>query len=171
MIIYTRKPRWKRRAKKFSRTLSAQERGVLIRQTRRANFITVNNEAHKRASELRLKQTPSELKTASLLQTLQVKFIPQAVHYYDKLKYRIVDFYLPYYKLNIEIDGGYHDQKHVKSYDIMKDFFTKFRTLRFKNEDVFKDSFLEDLKATLIKREIDLYRSSKGFKAGEVGTR
>jgi hypothetical protein len=38
--------------------------------------------------------------------------------------------------------------------------------VRFENDELVRPEFIENLKALLIKREIDLYRSSSGFKGG-----
>lgn len=56
--------------------------------------------------------------------------------------HRIADFYLKYYKLIIEIDGGYHKDTIEK--DDLKDQLwasLKFRTLRITNEEVLNGSY------------------------------
>lgn len=53
-------------------------------------------------------------------------------------KHRIVDFYITYADIIIEIDGGYHTQDHVSEADRLKDClanrYNQIRTLRFTNE-------------------------------------
>jgi len=119
------------------------------------------NQARERAMENRKCPTPTEQRFMDLLKTLDVKYIFEFVHFYAKSKYRIIDFHLPDYKLNIELDGGYHDK--TKSYDIRKDWGTLDRVVRYRNEEVYKPEFVENFKAVLIKREHDLY-GRYGFK-------
>ena len=58
-------------------------------------------------------------------------------------KFRILDFAIPGHDINIEIDGGYHEQSHIKINDSWKDWIAErkgFRTLRLTNEEVSKDT-------------------------------
>ncbi len=58
--------------------------------------------------------------------------------------HRIVDFYIPFWRIIIEIDGGYH--KAIVKKDTHKDNVFKnqrgMKTLRIKNEDVNNGSFM-----------------------------
>lgn len=50
------------------------------------------------------------------------------------------DFYIPYYRLTIELDGGYHEESKRKYLDEVKSNFLANRsicTIRFKNEEIF----------------------------------
>lgn len=54
----------------------------------------------------------------------------------------IVDFYCPEAKLAVELDGGVHFTDEAYAYDMERDKFLReneIETLRFKNEEVFKD--------------------------------
>ncbi|MEK9184702.1 MAG: DUF559 domain-containing protein [Patescibacteria group bacterium] len=75
-----------------------------------------------RARELRNKSTPSEILLWQQLKgnKLGIKFLRQKIIYHY-----IVDFYCPYLKLAIEIDGSSHDDKI--------------------NEDIFRQGELESL--------------------------
>lgn len=56
--------------------------------------------------------------------------------------HRIVDFYLPQYRLIIEIDGGYHND--TKDKDNIKDrIWKRFRTLRILNSDVNNGNYID----------------------------
>lgn len=55
--------------------------------------------------------------------------------------HRIVDFYLPQYRLIIEIDGGYHND--TKDKDAKKDLiWNRFRTLRILNCDIHNGNYV-----------------------------
>lgn len=59
--------------------------------------------------------------------------------------HRIVDFYLPDLNTIVEIDGGYH--KKIIWKDQNKDkIWSKFKTVRIKNEEIFDSSFKEKYK-------------------------
>lgn len=66
--------------------------------------------ASKFRQELLDKQTPSEKVFKKKLIKAKIKFEEQKVIYF-KDSFFIVDFYLPDYKLIIEVDGGYHYTK------------------------------------------------------------
>ena len=62
--------------------------------------------------------------------------------------HRIVDFYLPQYRLIIEIDGGYHNDTKDKD-DIKGKVWGRFKTLRILNEDVYNSNFVEIFQKTI----------------------
>lgn len=74
---------------------------------------------------LKEKATPSELVMKGLLMLLRSqKKIPKRVMFQKGLiagnGYCIVDFYLPYSQLCIEVDGGYHFSEKQQSHDNWK---------------------------------------------------
>jgi very-short-patch-repair endonuclease len=55
----------------------------------------------------------------------------------------IVDLYVSKYKLIIEVDGGYHDNKEQKIKDEERELYLKskgFEIIRFKNEEIRNNS-------------------------------
>lgn len=95
-----------------------------------------NNQSFKsRRKELRKNQTEAEKLLWSRIKNKQLdayKFFRQ----YSVGPY-ILDFYCPFLRLNVEIDGGYH--KKEKDYDKERENFLKgnfIETIRFKNEEV-----------------------------------
>ena len=78
-------------------------------------------------AELLSRQTPSELKFAKMLQEHEIAFIPQK-GFTSQGMTCIVDFYLPKYKLCIELDGGYHfEQEQIKKDENRDYYLTKIR--------------------------------------------
>lgn len=92
-----------------------------------------------RQKSLRQFATPEELYLKELLDALNVDYIFQKGFLSGDF-FCIVDFYLPKYKLCIEIDGGYHTTEKQKKRDWAKDKYLKetrrFRVLRLTNEEV-----------------------------------
>lgn len=74
----------------------------------------------KKAEEFRegliKRQTPSEVKFKAILKLMNIKYEFQKIFYTEQTFY-IVDFYLPEYKIIIEIDGGYHKKANQKMKD------------------------------------------------------
>ena len=67
----------------------------------------------------------------------------------------LIDIYLPYYKICIEIDGNAHDLPEKKEADIIRDNFLKSRwywVLRIRNEDV-REKFWWEIKKAIICKE------------------
>lgn len=67
--------------------------------------------------DLLQKKTKYERNVASVLSELGIKFIEQQIFYY-KYSFYIVDFYLPEYKIVIEVDGRQHRirENRIKDY-------------------------------------------------------
>lgn len=138
MIIYGFKQKRHRRPKKNKRIVSP------------SNFHLAGNrktEALERAKYLRLNQTPSEIRTEGVLKYLGVSYKSQYVIFYKRGHYRIVDFYLPEYQKNIEIDGPCHDT--TTRYDEYKDVRTRYKTVRFSNQDTSSPNFIDKLKSSI----------------------
>lgn len=96
-------------------------------------------EALDRARELRGSMTKAEYNTAKALNDNKIRYYPQFVIFYGRGKYRIVDFYLPDYQINLEVDGPSHETS--KEYDQYKDKRTKHRIVRILNETTYKPDF------------------------------
>lgn len=110
-------------------------------------------EAFARASVHRSNPTPAEKEMRRLLIEEGVTHIFQYVMFLSFVSYRIADFYLPEYRVAVELDGSAHDIPEIRAYDDKKDRLTKIQVLRFRNEDVFKPDFLKNLLAPLKKQE------------------
>ena len=89
---------------------------------------------------LRTNATIAETKMKRILSILKVYYIFQKA-FYSKGRLYIVDFYLPYKKLVIEIDGSHHqtDLRQIR-YDVKRTEFLKtkrnLKVIRFANTDV-----------------------------------
>ena len=105
-----------------------------------------------RRKELRNNQTKAEIILWEKLRRRQIggyKFRRQ----YGIDEY-IVDFYCAELKLIVEVDGGYHDEKEIQSYDMKRDGYLTslgLKIIRFKNEEVLNscDEVVEKLKKEL----------------------
>jgi len=90
-----------------------------------------------RLNTLRINATKSELKMIDLLNEIKVKYIFQKGFIKGNF-YCIVDFYLPKYRLCIEVDGGYHFTDEQRKKDYAKDNYLKnerkFKVLRISNK-------------------------------------
>jgi len=99
--------------------------------------------------------TQAEKLTRILLEEKNVKFVFQHVIYYKKTFY-IVDFFLPFKKLVVEIDGGYHtDEIQIKKDKLRTKHLKELgiEVVRYTNEEVFDtDNFRKQL-ANLLKEE------------------
>ena len=99
---------------------------------------SVSYEMHERAKKLRREMTPAEKilwkeVRANRLNGLHFRR-QQIIHGY------FADFYCHQQALIVELDGGIHDLQ--KEYDAEREAYLialGFRTIRFKNEEVFKD--------------------------------
>lgn len=105
-------------------------------------------------------QTVAEQAMKVILKELGINFIFQHIVYYkqnDRLKYFIVDFFIPKYSAALEVDGGSHtDPKIVKSdlarTHLLKNNSSITEVYRFRNEQVLNKpegviKFLSELKA------------------------
>jgi len=101
-----------------------------------------------RTSNLKKRATKSETIFMNRLTDLGVRYMFQK-GFIKGNNFCIADFYLPKYKLVIEIDGGYHLTDEQIKRDKNKDNYYKergFKVLHIKNEDVetFPLSFFEN---------------------------
>lgn len=97
--------------------------------------------------DLLQRQTPSEIECGKILKSLNIRFSKQQIIHYSKGKFYIMDFYIPAEKLCIEIDGKYHGELEQIKKDINRERnLTKMKiyTIRFTNEEVFKENFVKD---------------------------
>ena len=77
-----------------------------------------------------------------------------------------LDYYLPKYKLAIEIDGSYHKIRRVEDKERDKMFNDiGIRTIRINSKDVLRGDFIKSLKEKLIpkKRKKKTIHKNKGF--------
>ena len=83
--------------------------------------------------------TPEELKFKEMLDSKGIEYTFQKIIRRPKGGFYIVDFYLPFKNLIIEIDGKYHQQTRQKFEDDMRTQNLKnmgFKIKRIKNEEV-----------------------------------
>jgi very-short-patch-repair endonuclease len=104
--------------------------------------------------ELLKRQTKAELAFAELLQRNEIAYIPQK-GFIANGRTCIVDFYIPKFKLCIEVDGEYHLEEKQMRYDYERDMYlTKtrnFGVLRVTNDQVLncanEDEFVDAIKS------------------------
>lgn len=115
---------------------------------------TRDREAVNRAFILRDRATRTELAFKDFLDKNAVLYVFQNIQFYGNGQYRIVDFHLIEYKLNIELDGNHHysDPEELK-YDQLKDSQSKYPTMRIKNHEVFQEGFGNKFLAMLAARK------------------
>lgn len=129
-----RKKEWKKiKRKEFKKAVSALHEPGDLR-------ISILKEANQRAASLRKRPTEAETKFMEALRGHGVPFVFNWVCALTRSKYRIVDFFIPSLRWLIEIDGGYHKNPRVMQYDGWKDENSKWRTLRYTNEEVLSKS-------------------------------
>ena len=119
-------------------------------------FFGASPEMFKRASELRKNMTEAEKILWTALRRKQVK--GKRFRRQHPIDIFIVDFYCHDSKLVIEVDGGVHQEKEQKEYDIGRsDELEKhgLKVIRFTNEQI-KNNLAEVLK----KIEMNLYQAS-----------
>lgn len=89
---------------------------------------------------LKERATPSELALMALLDGAFIHFKFQKGFIQGAKMFYIIDFYLPNFKLCIEVDGRYHDDPQAVRYDkIREKYLTDIRglaVLRIRNEEV-----------------------------------
>ncbi len=95
---------------------------------------------------------------------------------YKDFKGYILDFYLPEFKLCIEIDGKSHNNKFQQQYDeVRSSLLAKkgIKTIRFTNEEVkCPDQCLKNLYQNIEKRKVELKtRRVRAFKVKFVGSK
>lgn len=95
---------------------------------------------------------------------------------HNDFKGYILDFYLPAFKLCIEIDGKSHNNKFQQQYDeVRSSLLAKkgIKTIRFTNEEVkLPHECLKDLYQMIEARKIELKtRRVKAFKVKFIGSR
>lgn len=103
------------------------------------SIFTLEMRAEKFRKDLVKHQTPSEKTFKALLKSLKIEYDFQHIIYGGNSFY-IADFYLPQYKVVIEIDGGYHDTKVQQEKDKIRTFSLREngvkKVIRFKNNDL-----------------------------------
>lgn len=164
-VFYAPWVKWERKENRYRRWLRQRQweskQKVLLSKKRQA----LTKEAFDRAEENRESPTPAEAFFKNLLKANSIKYFAEYVIFYKNFTYRIVDFFLPEYRVNIEIDGAYHNQLKIAEYDFYKDKHTKTKTWRFKNETIFSKDFETRFKELLRKRDL---RGFKGYKVQEL---
>ncbi len=120
-------PKWERDLKKLQRKNKYKTKKIKPRFNK-------NVEAYKRRENLLKSSTPAERSFAFLLRQNKLWYEEQHIYFLNNRNYRIFDFYIPKLNIAIEVDGGYHDFKQAKEYDIWKDRHTKIHVLRISNE-------------------------------------
>lgn len=115
--------------------------------------------------ELRHKATKPEKKVKEMLNSLGIKFKFQWV-FFGKEGFVIVDFYLPDYRVVLEIDGKDHLKEEAVIYDYNRTLFLKNRcaineVIRFQNKVVMwsPDKVREELFALFCDRQKDIFSS------------
>lgn len=94
-----------------------------------------------RRNQLRANATPAEKKLRQVLYSLRIQHQFQKTFFLKKKRLFIVDFFLPQYKLAIEVDGSQHqlDSKQL-DYDEYRtnllELNRDLRVVRFTNQDV-----------------------------------
>ena len=98
---------------------------------------------NKCVEKLKYCATHYELLFKVLLDALNIKYEFQKLLWGNK----IVDFYLPEYRIIIEIDGEYHNTTHQKKKDLYRDtnfYLGSIKVIRFKNKEVLDTKFITD---------------------------
>lgn len=88
--------------------------------------------------ELRGKANVYECRLGELLMAKNIKFIHQAPFVFMPMKIHFVDFYLPEYRMVLEVDGNYHDSSLQIAKDQERDQRFKdigIRVVRVENEE------------------------------------
>lgn len=95
-------------------------------------------------SELKRRKTLAEAVFEAFLKHEKIAFEFQKI-VYTKKKVYIVDFYLPFYNIIVEVDGGYHAKKGQVKKDVVRENNLKkcgfTHIFRFKNKDVMSSGF------------------------------
>lgn len=102
--------------------------------------------AEKLKDEAMVNQTDAEKRFAKVLRDLKIKYVSQRNIFVTEKKWYRVDFYLPFKRLVVEIDGEYHftDEQIVLDKERELSLIAKkLNILRYKNSEVFEESFPE----------------------------
>lgn len=92
------------------------------------------------SQELKIKATPAERELKKILKKEGVKFVFQKPVTCKKGKSYIMDFYLPFQKVCIEVDGGYHNTPEQEEKDAIRTKHLNdlhINVFRITNEEVF----------------------------------
>lgn len=99
----------------------------------------IEKEHGKRKNELLRKDSNAEKHFARLLNEASVYYVKEKCCYDKYGNWCYIDFYIPFYKIAIEIDGKEHSYGKRKQKDIKKECFLKdcrnISTIRFTNEE------------------------------------
>lgn len=97
----------------------------------------------KRKLELEYNITEAELVMSKKLASLNERYIFQK-GFIQGPGFYIVDFYLPKYKICLELDGDYHLDERQKDYDKRKNdylvYYRGFKVIRLNNNECFSIS-------------------------------
>jgi very-short-patch-repair endonuclease len=108
----------------------------------------VINSAEFRASEMKTWPSPLEEKMKGLLEKYHIEYEWQKISYIKAddgwiIRYYIADFYIPKFKIIVEVDGKFHDKQ--KGYDKkrtkdIQEAYPYVGVIRFKWDDLKDDS-------------------------------
>ena len=90
--------------KRYNKTVKRHRK---TKKSKRTNLLERLKIAEQRAEDLRLLATGPELKIKTILDKLEIEYIFQYPKF-DEWFFLIADFYLPEYKMMIEVDGESH---------------------------------------------------------------
>jgi very-short-patch-repair endonuclease len=149
------KNRLNRKISKIVRSLKV----VKLEKKYAKDGLTLEERAYNFREELVKKQTEAEKILKIILSDANIEYEFQKIIFYNKTittrSFFIVDFYLPEYKLDIEVDGKYHnDIAQVKLDKQRRKALQKdgIMTLRLTNESILtnKDYILDRLKGRML---------------------
>ena len=92
------------------------------------------------SQELKIKATPAEKELKKILKAQGIKFVFQKPVTCKNGKSYIMDFYLPFQKVCIEVDGGYHNTPEQEEKDKIRTKHLNdlhINVFRITNEEVF----------------------------------
>ena len=120
------------------------------------------NKSKRYRKELIDNQTPYEIAFKPFLKKYKYNF--QKVFFTNEYQFFIVDFYIPTYRLVVELDGRQHDTNQI--YDSMRTKKLKelgvLKVLRFKNTDLInKENVKQHLKLALYECKRRITRKTK----------
>ena len=127
-----------------SKLKSLKERGRKEKVFSIGSLREMEEQAISNRDKLATTQTEGERVFKGILKSLELEYEFQKILWYTKGKgksFYIVDFYLPYFSIVIEIDGGYHNndiqvQKDRGRTAILKRDNGIKKVIRFKNIDI-----------------------------------
>lgn len=146
MLTWKQKKYWLKDKKKKAKGKNQQI--TQKKKTIRLPFNGKNNElidvANKYVAELRNNPTKEESLLITFLENTNAKYVFQEPIFVTDYKFYIVDFYFPYDKIAIELDGYKHFTRQGKRYDKERDYLierTGVRIVRIPNNEI-TDDFL-----------------------------